>query len=181
MWSRRHCTDGLPASITPNPAGCYRHAPTRNWGRSRFRWLKITPTPFLEQADPLEGLLLPPFPGNDVRPQCFDVVGLEQITPRRHVSRAVSYRIDKARVVATRKLAQIFRPLGIGQSLAVACRAVGRVDLRALRDLLRREWLHPGVLCRCAGAPERKNKGERSAEPHALRPCSKNPSPITGH
>src|SRR5712691_3836166 len=106
-----------------------------------------------------------PFSRDDIRPQCFDVVGLEHVAPRRHVSHAVGHRIDEARVVLARKFSQIDRPLRLGHARTVAGLAPDFVKLRALPDLLRRERLP--VLRRGARARKREADAEES---HLLRP-----------
>src|SRR6266852_1773769 len=117
----------------------------------------MTPSLMLRRiasAPPFDLLL---FPRDDVRPQRFDVVGFEHIAPRRHVAHAVGHGIDEARVILARKLAQILRPLRVGEARPVAGLAVGFVETRAFADLLLSERF--SVLRRGARAGEREDQG----------------------
>src|SRR5712692_3106180 len=46
------------------------------------------------------------FPGHHVSPQRIDVLGLEQVAPRRHAVLAFRHRIDEAAFLVGRKLTQ---------------------------------------------------------------------------
>src|SRR6266513_1144598 len=108
-------------------------------------------------------------PGNDIRPERVDVVGLQQIPPRRHVPDPVGHGIDEARVVLPRKFAQILRPLRVGEARPVTGLAVSFIERRAFADLLRGERLPACVLRRGARAREREAEGECAAgsRPHS--------------
>src|SRR6267143_404252 len=118
--------------------------------------------PRAERTENAHRLLLP-FPGNDVGPQRFDVVGLEHIFPRRHVSHAVGHGIDEACMVLPRKFSQILRPLRVGEARSVTGLAVSLVEPRAFPDLLRGERLAACVLRGGARAREREAEGEPAA------------------
>ncbi len=111
----------------------------------------------------LGGELFFSFPGNDVRPQRVDIVGLEHITPRGHVSHAVGHGIDEARVILPRKFTQILGPLRIGEARPVTGLAVSLVQRRAFPDLLCGERFPARVLRRGARAGKREAKDECAA------------------
>src|SRR2546428_272727 len=107
-----------------------------------------------------------PFPGDDVCPQRFDVVGLQQIVPGWHGPDAVRDHVDEAGMVARGKFAEVDRPRWVGQPRPVARHAVGRVEGRTPRDLLRGKRLSLGGLRQGARPRQDQAKAEPSHPPH---------------
>src|SRR5258706_5325106 len=107
------------------------------------------------------------FPGDQIGPQRFDVVGFQHIAPRRHVALAVRHRVDETRVFIAWKSAKIDCPWRIGHAIAVTRRAVSRVELSAFFDLLRWKF-SAGVLRDSARTRERQHDTARTQTSHTV-------------
>src|SRR4051812_12131436 len=103
-------------------------------------------------------------PGDHVRPQRLDLLGLEQVAPGRHLVLALGDRVEETRLVVARKGAQVEGALRLGHVRAVAGGAVLLEDLRAGLDALGRE----GLLRKGAAAGERQ-KAKADSSRCALR------------
>src|SRR5215470_3532049 len=95
------------------------------------------------------GRIKSPLSRRDIGPQRLKLVGLEEVTPWRHLVLAARHRIDEAFALVGRKLSQIECRPGILHARAVTRRAVDRVELRAHCDLIIWEASPLFSGCRC--------------------------------
>src|SRR5712692_7002222 len=107
------------------------------------------------------------FPGHHVSPQRIDVLGLEQVAPRRHAVLAFRHRIDEAAFLVGRKLTQVECALRVRHVRAVAAGTILRINIGALLDPLRRDLFR--VLRRRARAEKREHAANRGNSFHFAR------------
>src|SRR5882672_7479378 len=80
-------------------------------------------------------------PHYHIVPECLDLLGLQYVTPGRHLIFPAQHRGDEALALVSREFAQIKGALRVQHAGAVAWRAMARIDVSAGGELLRREAL----------------------------------------
>ena len=168
-WEVQNCPFGRKSPASPVTRPCYaakvdcpcRSGATR-WYYSGLRERLVSGRPALARGPvnlclqcTLTGRLFFVVPGDDIGPQGFDLAGLQDFAPRRHVVFPLRYRVGKARKLLGRKRPQIEAAPGIVQAGPMTGHAVDGIDLGALVDLGLSERRRRRILCLSTRAGER--------------------------
>src|SRR6266849_4713673 len=109
-----------------------------------------------------------PLPRRHIGPQRFELIGLEEIAPRRHLVLAADDRAEEALALVVRKFPQVECAAGVLHARAVARRAVDCVNFSTGADLL----LVEVFLGRCRCANQQKYQPSRNRKRTAFHGSS---------